>query len=415
MPTHPRKTRVEGTAPPSSPARVKAPRPPRTSGRSDPADRPAASGVSDDEIQPAKPPSASADVAEGLKAEESVAIERPRLWLLQGPDAVVEPPPARRRRAQRKTATTASHPKRRAGSRAETTEPAAASTETSEVAAPKKRGRRAAEVAGESATDRAISTERAKWPKRSKAAPASASEPELTATPAADVTPAVSDSPIPVSTPQPTTAPTERETPGVPEPVSAAAAAPARTPVQEPELPHVTGLWRAAHTPESPDADPVPRVRAPAPAPVSIQVLTVPGRDPRIPSRADVVPPALVFVLQLVVGLIVGANPLVLLATAAAIVAVAYLVRRSIGIEKARGVRLPHARPISEVPAIQPSVRSSQVQLPGAPPPAAPTAAPIPAQPAIPAAPARSGSDLRWLWGTILRDPTTRPPRRDRR
>jgi len=420
MPTRPRKTRVGGIAPPPSSARVKAPRSPRASGRSDAAVRPDASGVSGDEVRAAETPEASSHLGEALKAERSAAAARPRLRLLQGPDAVADAQRAGRRSRKRGTATKATGPKRQARARTETAEPGASSTETSEVTAPTKRARHAADIAAVTPTDRATSTGSTKRPKRSKAAAASGTEQKPTAgTPPAEAMPAPSDVPIPTSTPHPRSRRTTRSTHtaarGVSQPVSASPVAPATIPVQEPEPPHVTGLWRAARATRGQEGTAAPRVRVVAPAPVSIQVLTVPGRDPRIPSRADVVPPALVLLLQLVVGLIVGANPLVLLAAAASIVAVAYLVRRSITLERARVVRRPHARPISEVPVIQPSVGSALAQAPSAPPPAAPTAAPIAAQPVTPAVPLRPGSDLRWLWGTILRDPTARPPRRDRR
>jgi hypothetical protein len=206
--------------------------------------------------------------------------------------------------------------------------------------------------------------------------------------------------------------------------------------VQEIEQPSVITLWRAAREANAramggDEAVLSARASVVPPIPVSIQVLGVPQPEPApqavlVPSKADVMPPAVVLGLQVAVGLVVGANPLVLAAGAAAIVVVAYLVRRTIATESSALVRRTAGRPVATTQAVDAAtfpapVRSPispQASAPGSSPTAAPTsppsAAPIPIKTEAPPPPAQPTSDLRWLWGTILRDPTARPPRRDR-
>ena len=198
------------------------------------------------------------------------------------------------------------------------------------------------------------------------------------------------------------------------------------------EVPHVVGLWRAAHgarASASPEAMGAQRSRVASPSPVSIQVLTVPERDlvaargAAIATRADFLPPAVVLCLQLVVGWVIGASPLVLIVGAAAIIAVAYVVWST---SRARRAAMP-ANATGSL-AAQVGSNGSSAGAPPLAPPFAPRTAVVARPPAplegqastdssapVPApTPARPASDLRWLWGTILRDPTARSSRRDR-
>lgn len=195
------------------------------------------------------------------------------------------------------------------------------------------------------------------------------------------------------------------------------------------ELPHVVGLWRAAREARAranPDATGAQRPRLAAPAPVSIQVLAVAGRDlapapigARL-TRADFLPPAVVLGMQLAVGWVVGANPLVLVVGAATIIAVAYLVWSTSRNRRAAAMQASVAASL----AAQAASNASGTGMPSMAPPS-PVAvqsqatlevqSPTEETPASPPAPAtRPASDLRWLWGTILRDPTPRTSRRDR-
>jgi hypothetical protein len=154
-------------------------------------------------------------------------------------------------------------------------------------------------------------------------------------------------------------------------------------------------------------------------------------------ARRSTVTPVIVLMLQIAVGLMIGANPLVMFAAAAAIVLAAYLVqvtkrRRAVGLSATESVAVQAPRPTSvqispsSVATFEGGPLRSSAPAPDHVPPAAPVIARVQhlddAPQSAPSAETSSTDaqpehrpDLDWLWGTILPDPSARSQRRNDR
>lgn len=181
-------------------------------------------------------------------------------------------------------------------------------------------------------------------------------------------------------------------------------------------------------------------------AAAAVAPVATPAAAPRpVPAMGDILPPIIVLILQIAVGVLIGANPVVLGAAAAAIVLAAYLVQAA---KRTRTLAAPQGHAIP-----QPRVRQSSVEIspssvatfeggplrasapdsvpmsaeprPSADVPAAPVVARVqrldntkPSEPPVSETPGGDGQpehhpDLDWLWGTILPDASARPNRRN--
>jgi hypothetical protein len=164
---------------------------------------------------------------------------------------------------------------------------------------------------------------------------------------------------------------------------------------------------------------------------------------------ADILPPIIVLTLQIAAGAMIGASPLVLGAAAAGIVLAAYLVQatkrgRTVAVAVGPGTQAQRVHrtsvqiapssvatfeggPLRASGAANPQGASADLR-PVAKPPGVPAVTRVqrlegsaePSQPPISDRPDAVGqsehhSDLDWLWGTILPDPSDRPDRRNDR
>ena len=269
------------------------------------------------------------------------------------------------------------------------------------------------------------------------AAPRAAAEPiasEAVATAPADLTPAAALAPKKPAA--------RRKTP--PRPRSATSRAPAEAPVAPAKVFRSRGpaptaevhtMTGARATAATVMAAPVTAART-APTPAR-------RRQGTGSQQAYWLPPVLVLASEIVVGLVVGASPIILLLVTGSMVAVLYVVRRW-GSQPTPPSRRSQPPKVAQAETSWPPPASTTsragpiaVPIPGQEPPPVPidnrpsgsvspagnagsnpargTAANPPGQPSAPQGEA-GHNDLRWLWNSIGRDPRPpRPPRRDGR
>jgi len=234
--------------------------------------------------------------------------------------------------------------------------------------------------------------------------------------------------------------PARRKTP--PRPRSATSLAPAEAPAPPAKVFRSRGPAPTAevHTMTAARATAAPVTAAPVTA---ARAAPAPRRQGTGSQQAYWLPPVLVLASEIVVGLVVGASPIILLLVTGSMVAVLYVVRRW-GSQPTPPSR-PSQRPrVAQAETSWPPPASTTsragpiaVPIPGQEPPPVPidnrpsgsvspagnagsspargTAANPPEQPSAPQGEA-GHNDLRWLWNSIGRDPRPpRPPRRDGR
>ena len=168
-----------------------------------------------------------------------------------------------------------------------------------------------------------------------------------------------------------------------------------------------------------------------------------------LPVMADILPPIIVLTLQIAAGAMIGASPAVLGAAAAGIVLAAYLVQatkrgRAVAVGASTGSQAQrvHRTSVRIAPSSVATFEGGPLRasksgnsdgagvdlLPVAQPPVVPAVTRVqrleggtePSQPPFSDTPDAAGqpehhSDLDWLWGTILPDPSARPDRRNDR